>query len=254
MWNILKSFVRFGKPTILACAVLLLVACDDDSGSSSSDSELVNHTVQWGADNPTYLEATTTASEVIDFAGTGVAAITDGEAIVFDGKAFATDSSGEVRELVDDDTIIVSGITSNFQATATSTATESIDCQDDLNDYLNEIVGEDEIDRLATFTIRGSFSTIDYVLDNAVSEDTTVFSVDSAFATMVGFKNPYYFGDDTLTIDDVTVGLGEFPFHLHFVTDDEAVMGHVRDCVIDPGSEIEIGLVNIFDLRMNYGD
>jgi len=71
---------------------------------------------------------------------------------------------------------------------------------------------------------------------------------------MVGFRNPYYFGDDTFTIDGITVGIAEYPYYLHFVTDDETVMGHVRDCEIDPGSDFEIGLVNIFDLQMNYSD
>jgi len=109
---------------------LMLTACSDDN-ATSSDLGAVNRIFQWGADNPTYLVATTTASEVIDFSGVGLAAINDGEsngeAIVFDGKAFATDSTGQVKEFDGDDTIIVSGVTSNFQPTTVSTTSESID-------------------------------------------------------------------------------------------------------------------------------
>ena len=41
---------------------------------------------------------------------------------------------------------------------------------------------------------------------------------------------------------------------MHFVNDDETIVGHVRECEIDSGNEVEIALVNIFNLEMEYGD
>lgn len=238
---------------LLICSGLILMACGDDN-ASSSDLGPVNQTFQWGAANPTYLSAEAVPSEVIDPSGVGVGGTNDGEVIVFGGKALATDSTGEVHELSDDDSIVVSGVTTNFQPTYTTVTTETIGCQDDLDDYLNDVVGDDEVDRLATFTIRGNFSSIDYVVEKGVSEDSTLFNVENVSGTMVGIKSPYYFGDDTFVIDNITVGVAEYPYHVHFVTDDETVVGHIRECEIDPGSEVEIALVNIFDLQMNYGD
>ncbi|MEM7009622.1 MAG: acetolactate decarboxylase, partial [Thermodesulfobacteriota bacterium] len=229
----------------------MLTACSE---GGASDSDNVNRIFQWGADNPTYLTSRAKPSEVVDPTGIGVGGAPGGEIIVFGGKALITDSSGAVSELDDDDEIAVIGVMSNFQADYTTVTTDTVGCEDDLADYLDDIVGDDEVDRLAVFLIRGTFSSIDYAVEAGVIEDTPIFSIEDVSGTMVGYKSPYYFGDDTFVVENITVGIAEFPWHVHFISDDETIMGHVRECEIDPGNDVEIALANIFDLQLNYQD
>lgn len=232
--------------------VLLVMSAACTGGAATDSTE--NRLTQWGAANPTYLNATIAAADVLDFDGTGLAGLPTGEVILIDGKALVTDSSGTVSVLDGDDSIVIAGVTTNFVATSTETTTESITC-DGLNDYLNDIVGDDEEDRIATIVIRGTLTSVDYVVEAGVSQDPDLISGSDLDVTIVGIKNPYYFGDDSWTIDeDTTVGIGEYPLHLHFITEDESILGHVRDCTLASGAQIEIGLVNTFDLRMDYSD
>lgn len=242
------------NPLIIVIIALMLAACDSASGSSPKKPELENHAVQWGAANPTYLSATATVSEAIDPSGVGIGGSTDGEIVVLNGKVLGTDSSGVVSELGLDETLVIAAVVSNFKATVTNTTTETLNCQDDLDDYLNDLIGEQAEERIAAVAISGNFSSVDYVVIYGVSAESPIYNVENVSATLVGVKVPYYFGDDSWEINGITVGVGEFPYHYHFVTDDETVLGHIRDCDIDAGSEIEIGLVNIYDLRMNYSD
>lgn len=245
--NIIGLFILIA----IICSGYMLMACSD---GSTTESDEVNYVFQWGADNPDYLTARAVQSEVIDKSGIGVGGAVGGEIIVYEGKALITDSTGAVNEMTDDDQIAVVGVMTNFQADYTVVTSEAIGCQDDLNDYLNDIVGEDEDDRLATFKISGTFSSIDYAVQAGVIEDTPISTVENITGTMIGFKSPYYFGDETFVVENITVGLAEFPWHVHFITDDETVAGHVRECEIDVGNEVEIALANIFDLQLNYGD
>ena len=248
-----KSKYIFGlfSFVVLISSVLMLKACSDGSATDTSN---VNRIFQWGAANPTYVSAEAVPSEVIDPSGVGVGGTTDGEIIVYGGKALVTDSTGTVNELTDDDSVVVSGVMTNFQADYTVITSAAIGCQDDLNDYLNDVVGDDEVDRLAAFTIKGNFSLVEYVVEKGVSDDSALFTIENVSGTMVGIKSPYYLGDDTFEIDNISVGVGEVPYHVHFVNNDETVVGHVRECEIDTGNDVEIALVNTYDLQLDYGD
>lgn len=237
-----------------AMVFFILAACNDSAESSSEDTNDENHTVQWGVSNPGYLKSDVIARDAIDTNGVGVAGSQNGEVVILNGKALATNSDGEVTELDENDSLAVSVVTSNFTADIVNTTTENLNCETDLNDYLNELVGDSETERIATVIITGYFPFISYVTDSAVSESTPINTVEHIQATIVGFKSPYYFGDDSWEENGISVGIGESPYHYHFVSDDETVLGHIRDCDIDTGSTIELGLVNIYNLRMDYSE
>lgn len=53
----------------------------------------------------------------------------------------------------------------------------------------------------------GYFPFISYVTESAVSESTPINTVEQIQATIVGFKSPYYFGDDSWEENGITVGI-----------------------------------------------
>lgn len=230
-----------------------VIGCADTTIESTSSETSTNLLTQWGAANPTILGTMKEAGEVLDFTGTGLAG-GDGEATLLYGDAFVTDATtGAVSELTAEGLIAFSGIMSGYEPSIETTIDESLDCSTELSDYLDAIIGSDDSERAATFVVRGVFDEIKYVVDKGVSEDQEQLNVVDLNATMVGVRSGLYMTGDSFTLDDSLIGLGEYPLHLHFITDDREVSGHVRSCSLVSG-DIEIALADRFEIQLDFSN
>ncbi len=248
---------RFLQSTgVIAGAVLLALAgcADTQIESESTAATTSNRLVQWGAANPQILGTTTDAGNILDFSGTGLAGGTTGEATLLYGEAYVTDgTTGAVSELTADSLIAFSGIMSGYDPSIEATIDETLDCSTELNGYLDDVIGSDDSERAATFVLRGVFDQIQYVVDKGVSQDADLLTIADLTATMVGVKSGLYVTGDSYVLDDGLIGLGEYPLHLHFITDDREIGGHVRSCSLVSG-EIEIALANTFEIQMDFSN
>ncbi len=237
---------------IAGAMILALAGCSDtqiESGSTETTGS--NRLVQWGAANPAILGTMTDAGSILDFSGTGLAGGA-GEATLLYGEAYVTDATtGVVSELTADGLIAFSGIMSGYAPSIEATIDEALDCSTELNDYLDDLIGSDDSERAATFVIRGVFDQIQYVVDQGVSENADLLTVADLTATMVGVKSGLYVTGDSYVLDDGLIGLGEYPLHLHFLTDDREIAGHVRSCSL-VSAEIEVALANTFEIQMDF--
>ena len=233
---------------LLGTAVAIAGCSSSDDGSFGVGA---NRLVQWGAANPQITGTTTQAGAILDFEGTGVAG-GEGEVILLDGMALVSDpDTGEVSILDLDHEIAFAGIMSGYDPTIETSFDDPIDCGTELNDYLNEVVGDSDSERMATFRLRGTFDDVSYVVDKGVSADQEQLQLSDLEATMIGVKAGSYVTGGSFELGEELIGLGEYPIHLHFVTDDLQVVGHVRSCTISSGS-VEIALANTFDVRLEF--
>lgn len=244
---------RFCSRRWLVIAAFIVLAGCTDSGNGSFGGG-ANRLVQWGAANPQITGTMAQAGGIpLDFDGTGVAG-GDGEAILLDGLALVTDpDTGEVSVLRKDTEIAFAGIMSGFDPTIEASFDEPIECGSELNDYLNGVIGDADAERMAAFRLRGVFEDVSYVVDKGVSAGQEQLHLSDLEATMVGVKAGSYVTGGSFTLGDELIGLGEYPIHLHFVTDDLQIVGHVRSCTISSGS-VEIALANTFDVRLEFED
>lgn len=249
----MKRLMR-GRGTAVLGAILVLVGCSDaEVVSSTPTTTTTNQLVQWGAANPSILGTMTDAGSILDFSGTGLAG-GDGEATLLYGEAYVTDGmTGAVSELTADGLIAFSGIMSRYEPSIEATIDETLECGTELNEYLNDIIGSDDSERAATFVVRGVFDQIEYVVNAGVSENAELFTVADLTATLVGVKSGLYVTGDSYTLGEELIGLGEYPIHSHFITDDREVSGHVRSCTLVSG-EVEIALANTFEIELDFSN
>lgn len=245
----LGALIRGG----LVAVGLVLAGCSDaDIVSGSEEAGSTNRLVQWGAANPTILGTMTDAGSILDFSGTGLAGGV-GEATLLYGDAWVTDDTGAVSELTADGLIAFSGIMSGYDPSIEATIDGPVECGSALNDVLDDIIGSDDSERAATFVLRGVFDEIQYVVDMGVSEDAEVLTVSDLSATMVGVKAGLYVTGDSYTLGEELIGLGEYPLHQHFITDDRSISGHVRSCTLVSG-DVEIALANTFEIQLDFSN
>ncbi len=237
----------------LVAVGLVLAGCSDaEIVSGSSQAGSTNRLVQWGAANPAILGTMTEAGSILDFSGTGLAGGT-GEATLLYGDAWVTDATGAVSELTADGLIAFSGIMSGYDPSIQATIDDPVECGSALDDVLDDIIGSDDSERAATFVLRGVFDEIQYVVDMGVSEEAEVLTVADLSATMVGVKAGLYVTGDSYALGEELIGLGEYPLHLHFITDDRSVSGHVRSCTLVSG-DVEIALANTFEIQLDFSN
>ena len=178
-------------------------------------------------------EGDTTLAELLRLGDLGLGTIQqlDGELIMFDGRAWSAGADGSIRELPFD-TLTPFAVITRFVATV----------QADLEGPLALDALRARIDALAptdspvvAVRIDGSFRSLalrsvekqspPYKPLGEVVAHQTEWHVESAVGTLIGFRFP-----------DATAGVEVPGHHLHFLSDDRSVGGHVMDITLVSGS------------------
>ncbi len=178
-------------------------------------------------------EGDTTLAELLRLGDLGLGTVQqlDGELIVFDGRAWSAGADGSVRELPLD-TLTPFAVVTHFEATVTAA----------LDGPLTLAALHERIDELAptgspvvAVRIDGEFSALSlrsvekqtppYKPLRDVVAHQTEWSVPSASGTLLGFRFP-----------DATAGVEVPGYHLHFLSADRRVGGHVMNITVESGT------------------
>ena len=178
-------------------------------------------------------EGDTTLVELLRLGDLGLGTVQqlDGELIVFDGRAWSAGADGSVRELPLD-TLTPFAVVTHFEATVTAA----------LDGPLTLAALHERIDELAptgspvvAVRIDGEFSALSlrsvekqtppYKPLRDVVAHQTEWSVPSASGTLLGFRFP-----------DATAGVEVPGYHLHFLSADRRVGGHVMNITVESGT------------------
>jgi len=178
-------------------------------------------------------EGDTTLAELLRLGDLGLGTIQqlDGELIVFDGRAWSAGADGSIRELPLD-TLTPFAVVTHFEATVTAA----------LDGPLTLAALHERIDELAptgspvvAVRIDGEFSALSlrsvekqtppYKPLRDVVAHQTEWSVPSASGTLLGFRFP-----------DATAGVEVPGYHLHFLSADRRVGGHVMNITVESGT------------------
>jgi acetolactate decarboxylase len=191
-------------------------------------------------------EGDTTLGELLRLGDLGLGTIQqlDGELIVFDGRAWSAGADGSIRELPLD-TLTPFAVVTHFEATISA----------QLDGPLALAALHARIDELApphapviAVRIDGEFAALSlrsvekqsppYKPLREVVAHQTEWSVPQATGTLLGFRFP-----------DATAGVEVPGYHLHFLSADHAIGGHVMDITlvsgtvaIDPCDELHVEL------------
>ena len=191
-------------------------------------------------------EGDTTLGELLRLGDLGLGTIQqlDGELIVFDGRAWSAGADGSIRELPLE-TLTPFAVVTKFEATITA----------QLDGPLALAALHARIDELAppespviAVRIDGEFSALSlrsvekqsppYKPLREVVAHQTEWAVPQATGTLLGFRFP-----------DATAGVEVPGYHLHFLSNDHTIGGHVMDITlmsgtvaIDPCDELHVEL------------
>lgn len=228
---------------IFSCSIIFLVSCNNHSGSSEtgsgtdSKSDVFYHYSIWTALVNKIYDGNLTVKEAKTHGDIGLGTYNgvDGELIMLDGILYQVPYTGEVK-LADDNMHIPYLNTTFFDADF------SYDINDKINyDSLRKKIQEHFPSRnyFYAFKIHGEFDSLKlgslhkqekpYMegLDSLMPKRPT-FDHTNISGTMVGFYCPDFIGDINVA-----------GFHLHFLSDDKKVGGHVMEFT---GKNFKIGM------------
>ena len=164
--------------------------------------------------------------------GLGTFNCLNGEMIMIDGIVYRADGEGHIVEVRND--------TIPFANAAFIEGGEEVmvfaDSIDELRSGLDDYIKENGVNHMYAIRIDGLFDhmTVRSIraqeepylpLVRVLSEQQTVWNHESVEGTIVGFHLPQYM--DKVNTDD---------WHLHFISDDRKVGGHVLDASLEAGS------------------
>ena len=191
-------------------------------------------------------EGDTTLDEVLRLGNLGIGTIQhlDGELVVLDGRAWSVGSDGQVRS-VPGTTLTPFAVVTHFAPEVTRTVHGPFSF-DQLRNVLDQASPSDA--PVMAIRIDGEFADLSlrsvekqtppYKPLRDVVAHQTEWSVASATGTLVGFRFP-----------DATAGVEVPGWHLHFLSDDRTVGGHVMALTllegflaIDPCRELHVEL------------
>jgi acetolactate decarboxylase len=191
-------------------------------------------------------EGDTTLGELLRLGDLGLGTIQqlDGELIVFDGRAWSAGADGSIRELPLD-TLTPFAVVTHFEATVTTTLEGPL-ALDALHARINELAPP--LAPVIAVRIDGEFAALSlrsvekqsppYKPLREVVAHQTEWSVPQATGTLLGFRFP-----------DATAGVEVPGYHLHFLSTDRTIGGHVMDITlvsgtvaIDPCEELHVEL------------
>lgn len=155
--------------------------------------------------------------------GIGTVGDLDGEMIAIDGKAFQITSTGQINQLADE--VLVPFATVHFNQPEVSIQFENVSGSV-LEEQLLELYPYQNV--FFGIVIKGTFSKMStrsvakqskpYPALTAVTAEQTEFEEEQINGTIVGYFTPKLFQ-----------GIGAAGFHLHFLSDDKEMGGHILD-------------------------
>jgi acetolactate decarboxylase len=163
--------------------------------------------------------------------GLGTVQQLDGELIVFDGRAWSAGADGAIRELPLD-TLTPFAVVTHFEATVTASLDGPLALAA-LHTHIDELtpIGSPVV----AVRIDGEFSglllrsvekqTPPYKPLREVVAHQTEWAVAQASGTLLGFRFP-----------DATAGVEVPGYHLHFLSADRTIGGHVMNITVESGS------------------
>ena len=183
--------------------------------------------------------------------GLGTFDALDGEMIVLDGVIYKAKSDGTVEVVSDDETIPFSNVTF-FDADETI-GLENVADIDTLKSLLDEAVAENGGNRFCVIRIDGTFSEMNVrseyeqtepykPLATVLETDQTFFDYSDIEGTVVGLYCPPYMDR-----------LNATGWHLHFVSKDKTVGGHVLGLSVD-SAELQLDYTDGFEMQLPSDD
>ncbi|MEM6461157.1 MAG: acetolactate decarboxylase [Pseudomonadota bacterium] len=194
-------------------------------------------------------------SDIKTFGGTGLGTLENGagEVIGLNGEFWVADPTDTVpRKLADE--ITPSGVLATFFPTEKTTISTTVNLEA-LQTILDEAFGDTEA-YAYMFRATGQLNFVEYQLSGpipngeileeinannsqaAVAIGTEKYDAENIQVTLLGIRAPSYLN----TVLQV-------PYHMHFISDDKSVLGHVTDLEADD-LEIEWTRVNAINLHM----
>lgn len=174
----------------------------------------------------------TTLAEVLRLGTMGIGTVQalDGELIVIDGAAWSAQADGSVRAL-DLSVMTPFAVVTPFAPTAVQHVTSALDF-DALHDALDEMAPSDapviavRIDGVFTDLVLRSVErqTKPYKPLREVVAHQSEWQVEQATGTVIGFRFP-----------DATAGIEVPGHHLHFLSDDRTLGGHIISIALERG-------------------
>ncbi|MEX2256086.1 MAG: acetolactate decarboxylase [Acidimicrobiia bacterium] len=187
-----------------------------------------------------------TLGDLLEHGDLGIGTIQhlDGELAVLDGDAWVIAADGRVRP-VPPETRTPFAVVCHFTPTARASVSEPLDLRalhrtlDDLAPANAPLLAVRVDGRFADLRLRSVHAQDPpYPPLSDVVEHQTEWAVPAATGTLLGFRFP-----------DATAGVEVPGYHLHFLSDDRRVGGHVLDLTrvegevaLDPGAELHIEL------------
>lgn len=178
-------------------------------------------------------EGDTTLGELLRLGDLGLGTIQqlDGELIVFDGRAWSAGADGSIRELPLD-TLTPFAVVTRFEATVTEQLVGPLPLGA-LHDHIDQLAPAES--PVLAVRIDGEFTSLSlrsvekqfppYRPLRDVVAHQTEWAVGRATGTLLGFRFP-----------DATAGVEVPGYHLHFLSEDRTVGGHVMDITLESGS------------------
>lgn len=178
-------------------------------------------------------EGDTTLGELLRLGDLGLGTVQqlDGELIIFDGRAWSAGADGSIRELPSD-TLTPFAVVTRFVATVTAELDGPL-ALDALHARIDELAPADA--PVIAVRIDGEFSALSlrsvekqsppYKPLREVVAHQTEWAVPRARGTVLGFRFP-----------DATAGVEVPGYHLHFLSADRTIGGHVMDITVESGA------------------
>ncbi|CAM2891047.1 acetolactate decarboxylase [Dellaglioa algida] len=176
-------------------------------------------------------EGTLSVGELLKHGDYGIGTVgdLDGEMIAMDGKAFQITSEGQVNQLTDN--VLVPFATVHFHQPDVSIQFENV-AGSILEEQLLELYPYQNL--FFGIVIKGTFSKMNtrsvakqskpYPTLTAVTAEQSEFSAEHIDGTIVGYFTPKLFQ-----------GIGAAGFHLHFLSDEMDMGGHILDYHLENG-------------------
>jgi acetolactate decarboxylase len=178
-------------------------------------------------------EGDTTLAELLRLGDLGLGTIQqlDGELIIFDGHAWSAGADGSIREL-SLDTLTPFAVVTHFEATVTASLDGPLGLAalhariDELAPAASPVIAvriDGEFSALSLRSVEKQSPPYKPLLD--VVAHQTEWAVAHANGTLLGFRFP-----------DATAGVEVPGYHLHFLSNDRTIGGHVMNITVESGS------------------
>ena len=152
----------------------------------------------------------------------------DGELVMIDGKVYKVKDTGAVEEVENDELIPFAAVT--FLDVDLSAALVNVESIEELKSDLDTFITNK--DAFYGFRIEGLFKTVKarsvpeqskpYPILSEVTKNQSVFEYENVEGSLIGFWCPEYIG-----------GVNVPEYHLHFISNDRKLGGHLLDVTFD---------------------